>query len=96
MAKASGSALTRRRAQMVPLSAYGMDTAGMAKVAFTSENRGRNVIRNFNTDGFGSLYPKYRGGRPPKFTLAQRRKVKKAAKSRPADHGLPFSTRKPV
>jgi transposase len=49
------------------------------------------VIRNFNTDGFSSLYPKYRGGHPPKFTLPQRREIKKTAKSAPADHGLPFS-----
>src|SRR6266487_2312512 len=52
----------------------------------------RDVIRNFNADGFGSLYPRYKGGRPPKFTLPQRREIKKIAKSRPADHGLPFST----
>ncbi len=30
-------------------------------------------------------------GRPPQFTLAQRREIKKIAKSRPAGHGLPFS-----
>ena len=51
----------------------------------------RDVIRNFNADGFGSLYPRYKGGRPPKFTLAQRREIKKIAKSRPAEHDLPFS-----
>ena len=60
-------------------------------MAFTSEDRVRDVIRNFNADGFGSLYPKYKGGRPPKFTLAQRREIKKIAKSKPAEHGLPFS-----
>jgi transposase len=49
------------------------------------------VIRNFNADGFGSLYPRYKGGHAPKFTLGQRREVKKIAKSHPADHGLPFS-----
>jgi hypothetical protein len=37
------------------------------------------VIRNINADGFGSLYPRYKGGRPPKFTLAQRREIKKIA-----------------
>ena len=52
----------------------------------------RDVIRNFNADGFGSLYPRYKGGHPPKFTLGQRREIKKIAKSRPVDHGLPFST----
>jgi hypothetical protein len=35
----------------------------------------RDVIRNFNADGFDSLYPKYQGGRPPKFTLGQRREI---------------------
>jgi transposase len=87
----SGSVVTWRRAQMVLLSAQGMDVAGIAKVAFTSEDRVRDVIHNFNADGFASLYPKYRGGRPPKFTLPQRREIKKIAKSRPAEHGLPFS-----
>ncbi|HYA53314.1 MAG TPA: helix-turn-helix domain-containing protein, partial [Streptosporangiaceae bacterium] len=68
-----------------------MDVAAIAKVAFTSEDRVRDVIHNFNADGFSSLYPKYKGGRPPKFTLPQRREIKKIAKSRPAGHGLPFS-----
>src|SRR6185437_13463125 len=77
---------------MVLLSAQGMDVPAIAKVAFTSEDRVRDVIRNFNADGFGSLYPKYAGGHPPKFTLAQRREIKKIAKSKPAEHGLPFST----
>src|SRR6266700_7933185 len=88
----SGSVVTWRRAQMVLLSAQGMDVAAIANVAFTSEDRVRDVIRNFSADGFGSLYPRYKGGRAPKFTLAQRRETKKIAKSRPAGHDLPFST----
>ena len=90
--RGSGSVVTWRRAQMVLLSAQGMDVPAIAKVAFTSEDRVRDVIRNFNADGFGSLYPKYKGGHPPKFTLAQRREIKKIAKSKPAEHDLPFST----
>jgi transposase len=89
--RGSGSVVTWRRAQMVLLSAQGMDVAAIAKVAFTSEDRVRDVIRNFSADGFASLYPRYKGGRPPKFTLAQRREIKKVAKSRPAEHDLPFS-----
>jgi len=77
---------------MVLLSAQSMDAAAIARVAFTSEDRVRDVIRNFNADGFDSLYPRYRGGRAPKFTLGQRREIKKIAKSRPVDHDLPFST----
>jgi transposase len=65
--------------------------AQIARQGFTSEDRVRDVLHNFNADGFDSLYPRYKGGRPPMFTLAQRREVKKIAKSAPADHGLPFS-----
>jgi len=90
--RGSGSVVTWRRAQMVLLSAQCMDAAAIAKVAFTSEDRVRDVIRNFNADGFSSLYPKYSGGHPPKFTLGQRREIKKIAKSKPAEHDLPFST----
>ena len=89
--RGTGSVVTWRRAQMVLLSAQGMDVAAIARVAFTSDDRVRDVIRNFNADGFGSLYPRYRGGHPPKFTLPQRREIKKIAKSKPAEHDLPFS-----
>jgi transposase len=89
--RGGGSVVTWRRAQMVLLSAQHMDVPAIAKVAFTSEDRVRDVIRNFNADGFGSLYPKYKGGRPPKFTLAQRREIKKIAKAKPAEYDLPFS-----
>ena len=77
--RGSGSVVTWRWAQMVPLSAQGMDVAAIAKVAFTSDDRVRDVIRNFNADGFGLLYPRYKGGHPPKFTLGQRREIKKIA-----------------
>jgi transposase len=77
---------------MVLLSAQGMDVEKIAKVAFTSPDRVRDVINNFNEDGFDSLYPRYAGGRPPTFTLPERQAIKKMALSRPVDHGLPFST----
>jgi transposase len=90
--RSSGSVVTWRRAQMVLLSAQGMDVPMIAKVTFTSADRVRDVIHNFNADGFDSLKPKYAGGRPPKFTLPQRQEIKKIALGRPVDHGLPFST----
>ena len=76
---------------MVLWSAQGMSVAQISGLAFTSEDRFRDVLHNFNADGFESLYPRYAGGRPPVFTLAQRREIKKLAKSKPADHGLPLS-----
>ena len=70
----------------------GMEATKIAEVTFTSVDRVRDVLRNFNADGFDSLRPKYVGGRPPKFDLGQRAAIKKIALGRPADHGLPFST----
>jgi hypothetical protein len=68
--RSSGSVVTWRRAQMVLLSAQGMAVPAIAEVTFTSPDRVRDVIHNFNTDGFDSLKPRYGGGRPPKFTPA--------------------------
>jgi transposase len=90
--RGTGSVVTWRRAQMVLLSAQGMTVAKIAEVSFTSHDRVRDVIHNFNADGFDSLYPKYRGGRPKTFTLLERREIKKIAKSKPVEHDLPFST----
>ena len=90
--RGSGSVVRWRRAQVVLWSAQAMDVPQIAKIAFTSEDRVREVIHNFNADGFDSLAPKYAGGRPPKFTLPQRQEIKKVALSRPVDHGLAFST----
>ena len=88
----SGSVVTWRRAQIVLLSAQGMDVPRIAEVTFTSPDRVRDVIHNFNTDGFDSLYPRYRGGRPPTFTARQQAEIKRIALGRPTNHGLPFST----
>jgi transposase len=89
--RGTGSVVTWRRAQMVLLSAQHMPVAKIAEVTFTSTDRVRDVLHNFNTDGFDSLYPRYAGGRPPKFTLPQRQQIKRIALSRPQDHDLPFS-----
>lgn len=61
--RGTGSVVTWRRAQMVLLSAQKLPVAKIAEVTFTSEDRVRDVLHNFNADGFGSLYPKYAGGR---------------------------------
>ena len=51
------------------------------------------MLHNFNDDGFDFFgRPRYSGGRPPKFTLPERREIKKIALSRPVDHELPVST----
>ncbi|QWQ45143.1 IS630 family transposase [Streptomyces sp. YPW6] len=90
--RGTGAVVTWRRAQMVLLSAQGMPVAKIAEASFTSADRVRDVIHNFNADGFDSLYPKYKGGWPKTFTLPERREIKKIAKSKPTEHDLPFST----
>src|SRR3954453_13218046 len=90
--RGTGSVVTWRRAQMVLLSAQRMPVAKIAEVTFTSPDRVRDVLHNFTADGLDSLYPRYAGGRPPKFDLKQRARIKQIALSRPDDHDLPFST----
>jgi hypothetical protein len=75
----SGSLVTRRWAQMVMPSEQGMDVAPLATVVFTSKDRVREVIHDFDDHGFDASYPKHAGGRPPTFTLPPRRGLEKSA-----------------
>lgn len=90
--RGTGSVVTWRRAQIVLLSAQRMSPAKISEVVFTDPDTVREVIHNFNRDGFDALYPRYAGGRPPTFTLPQRREIKKIALSIPTDLGRPFAT----
>jgi hypothetical protein len=49
------------------------------------------VIRNFNADGFDSLYPRYRGGPPAEVHPSATPEIKKIAKSKSAEHVLPLA-----
>jgi transposase len=88
----SGSVVTWRRAQVVLLAAQRMPAAKIAEVVFTDPDTVRDVVHNFNRDGFDSLYPRYRGGRPRTFTLPERQQIKRIALSVPSDLGQPFAT----
>ncbi len=90
--RGSGSVVTWRRAQIVLLAAQRMPSARIAEVVFSDPDTVREVIRNFNRDGFDSLYPRYRGGRPRTFTLPERQQIKRIALSVPSDLGQPFAT----
>jgi hypothetical protein len=65
-------------------------------VTCTSPDRVRDVIHNFDADGFDALYPRYRGGRRATFSADQRAEITKVARGRPTDHGLPVSTLEPA
>ena len=90
--RTSGSVVTWRRAQIVLLSAQGMSPPRISEVVFTDPDTVREVIHNFNRDGFEALYPRYRGGRPRTFTLPERQEIKRIALSDPTDLGQPFAT----
>jgi transposase len=90
--RSSGSVVTWRRAQMVLLSAQGMDVAQIAQATFTSADRVRDVIHNFNADGYDSLRPEVRRRSAGEVRCRQRAQIKQIALAWPVDHGLPFST----
>ncbi len=54
--RGTGSAVTWQWAQMVLVSARDTEVAGTAKVAFTGVDHVRDVIHDFNADGFDSLH----------------------------------------
>jgi hypothetical protein len=58
--RGSATVVSWRRAQIVLLSAQAMDAQDVARVTFTSEERVRDVIAEFNRAGFDSLDPGYR------------------------------------
>src|SRR5207244_1522410 len=64
----------------------------IAEVVFSDADTVREVIRNFNRDGFDALYPRYRGGRQRTFTLPQRQEITRIALAIPTDLGQPFAT----
>ena len=49
-----------------------MPVPRIAEVTCTSPDRVRDVIHNFDADGFDALYPGNRGGRPATFSTEQR------------------------
>src|SRR4051794_40651135 len=77
----SGSVVTWRRAQIVLLSAQGMTPPRISEVVFTDPDTVREVIHNFNRDGFDALYPRYTGGRrrPSRCPNARRSSASRSA-----------------
>src|SRR6266700_5719614 len=69
-----------------------MPPTRIAQVVFSDPDTVREVIHNFNRDGFEALYPRYRGGRPPSFTLPQPPAITPIALSIRSDLGQPFAT----
>lgn len=86
--RSSGSVVTWRRSQMVLLSAQGHgpdpDRVGHVHEPGPCSRRDPQLQRR----RLRCLYPRYRGGRPPKYSEAERGEIKQIALSRPTDHDL--------
>ena len=89
--RGAGNIVTWRRAQIVLWAAQGYRVSRIAEIGFTSEDRVREVIHNFNRDAFSSLSPKYAGGRPHKFDAATRAEIARVALCQPKTLGKPYT-----
>jgi transposase len=78
----------RQRAMILLASSTGMSAPQIAGLVRTDESHVRKVIHAFNTEGFGSLDPDYRGGRPKKTTPEQRDRIVAVARTRPDHQGV--------
>ena len=78
----------RARAMIVVASATGMSAPQIAGLVRTDESHVRKVIHAFNEQGFASLDPDYRGGRPRKTTPEQRDRIVSVARARPDTQGV--------
>jgi transposase len=81
----------RQRAMIVLASATLMSAPEIARLMRTDESYVRKVIHAFNEEGFDSLDPDYRGGRPKKTTPCQRDRIVAVARARPDTQGVPLT-----
>ena len=88
MSKQAEHFSTRQRASILLASATRMSAPEIAAMWMTDDSHVRKVIHEFNEQGFESLRPKYRGGRPRRITEEQRRKLVAVAGARPDSQGV--------
>src|SRR6059036_751117 len=91
LSKRSKVASTRQRASILLASATLMSAPQIARMWLTDESHVRKVIHEFNEEGFDSLRPDYRGGRPRRITPAQRQRAVAVAGARPDTQGVPLT-----
>jgi transposase len=81
----------RQRAMILLASSTGMSAPQIAALVRTDESHVRKVIHAFNEQGFHSLDPDYRGGRPKKTTPEQRDRIVAVARTRPDHQNVPLT-----
>jgi transposase len=81
----------RQRAMILLASSTGMSAPQIAALVRSDDSHVRKVIHAFNEEGFSSLDPEYRGGRPRKTTPEQRDRIVAVARARPDTQGVPLT-----
>jgi len=81
----------RIRAAILLASNVKMPAPQIARMWLTDESHVRKVIHEFNEEGFDSLRPEYRGGRPRRITPTERQRVVAVAGARPDTQGVPLT-----
>src|SRR4051794_37492782 len=79
---------TRERAAILLASNVGNSVPQIAAMWMTDESHVRRVIHDFNERGMASLDPEYRGGRPRRITVEERRSAVAVAGARPDRQGV--------
>jgi transposase len=82
---------TRQRALILLASASGMSARQIAQAVQSDESHVRGVIHEFNQEGFESLFPNWRGGRPRRITAEQRQQIVAVAGARPITQRVALS-----
>ncbi len=82
---------TRIRAAILLASNVKTPAGQIARMWLTDESHVRKVIHEFNEEGFDSLRPEYRGGRPRRITPAERKRAVAVAGARPDTQGVPLT-----
>ena len=82
---------TRIRAAILLASNVKTPVPQIARMWLTDESHVRKVIHEFNEEGFDSLRPNYRGGRPRRITVAERQRAVAVAGARPDTQGVPLT-----
>jgi transposase len=82
---------TRIRAAILLASNVKTPVPQIARMWLTDESHGRKVMHEFNEEGFDSLHPDYRGGRPRRITPAERQRAVAVAGARPDTQGVPLT-----
>ena len=81
----------RQRAMILLASSTGMSAPQIAALVRSDESHVRKVIHAYNEEGFSSLDPEYRGGRPRQTTPEQRDRIVAVARARPDTQGVPLT-----